>query len=104
MRGLWCWNIGPNGEVQVNCVGGFEADARTLEDGTEAGSEAEPAWYNATVANGWWTNGTIHTWNFATKGLCNDTGKVSFNGLCVAPYTPVNYPGNIYTGAYGYCP
>jgi hypothetical protein len=102
--GVWCWNIGPNGEVQWACVGGFEATSKQLEDGTEAATEAEPAWYNGTVTSALWTNGTWHTWNFAKNFLANETGEVSFDGLCVTQIEGINYPGNIYTGAYGYCP
>jgi hypothetical protein len=37
-------------------------------------------------------NGDGYNWNFAENLLANETGSVSSNRLCVAPYTPYNYP------------
>ncbi len=100
-EGVWCWYVGPYGE---GCVGGFEAYSKDLEDGTEMADEAQPlnaAW----VETNWiGKEGYAYQWNFAEDGLFNEQGKQSYNGECVAKYTPWNYAGNIYTGSYGECP
>jgi hypothetical protein len=103
-NGVWCFDVGPNGEQQYRCVGGFETYATLLEDGAEIASETTPVEEGAVVANATWLNGTVHPWNYARDGLYNENGLVNYNGMCVAPFTPVNYPGNIYYGTYGSCP
>lgn len=103
--GTWCFDIGENGETQVNCIAGFETYSKDLEDGTEIAANTGPS--NAVVvqANATWTNGTVHTWNKATNGLYNEGDvKVSSNGMCIAQFKPVNYPGNVYTATSGNCP
>jgi hypothetical protein len=103
--GTWCFDIGENGETQVNCIGGFETYSKDLEDGTEIAANTGPSNAVAVQTNATWTNGTVHTWNKATNGLYNEGGvKVSSNGMCIAQFTPVNYPGNVYTGTSGNCP
>jgi hypothetical protein len=102
--GTWCFYIGPGSETNEGCVGGFETVSKELEDGVEAADEAQPT--NAGYVETDWiaAGGEAYQWNFAHNGLWNETGQVSYNGLCVAQYTPWNWPGNIYYGSYGNCP
>jgi hypothetical protein len=103
--GVWCYAVGPAGELRVTCIGGFETYSKSLEDGTEIAANTGPSNAAKTVANATWTNGTVHTWNKAVNGLYNEGGaKVTTNGMCVSQYTPVNAPGNIYSGSAGNCP
>jgi hypothetical protein len=102
--GDWCWYVGPGGEYNVGCKDGFEAYSHWLEDGTEIGDEAQPE--NRAYAETDYValNGEARQWNFASDGLYNEQGEQSYNGMCVAKYTPWNWPGNIYTGTYSECP
>jgi hypothetical protein len=103
--GVWCFDVGEYGEYQIDCVGGFETYAKELEDGAEMADEAQPTNAGEVEANGWWVpSGQPNQWVRATNGLWNESGKISYNGMCIAPYTPWNWPGNIYYGSYGNCP
>jgi hypothetical protein len=100
--GTWCVYVGANKELPEGCVGGFEVESKELQTGTEMADEAQPenrAWVETAAL---W-QGTGHQWLKAVNGLYNTSGKVSYNGMCVAPYAPWNYPGNIYSGSYGTC-
>ena len=94
--GVWCFDVGPNGEEQFRCVGGFEPYSTYLEDGAEIAANRQPANAGAVVANATFTNGGVYTWNFASDSASG--------GMCVAPFTPVDFPGNIYYGTAGSCP
>lgn len=102
--GVWCFDVGPNGEEQIACVGGFPTYSEWLEDGAEIAANAQPTNAGSVVANATFTDGTVHTWNFASDELANGSGRVGYNGMCIAPFTPVDFPGNIYYGTYGECP
>lgn len=99
--GYWCFWVEAIGE---ECRSGFENTSKDVEDGIEGADESQPT--NTAYVETDWTNPKDEgfQWNFAHNGLYNETGEVSYNGLCVTPYTPWKYPGNIYYGSYGHCP
>jgi hypothetical protein len=97
--GTWCFDIGPNAEVQVKCVGGFETYSKDLENGAEFAANNAPTNWGHGLVN-WWKE---HEWYRATQLLANETGVVSYNGMCVSTYAPVPAPGNINYGSYGHC-
>jgi hypothetical protein len=101
----WCYYVGEYKELGEGCVGGLENYSKDLEVGAEFADEAQPENLGWDETDGiWGPHGEAHQWNFATDGLWNETGKVSYNGMCGAPYTPYDYAGNIYYGTYGTCP
>lgn len=91
-NGVWCFDVGPNGEERYACYGGFPTYNKLLEDGAEVAAETEPANAGSVVANATWLNGSVHTWNFASEA--------HNGGMCVSPFAPVRFPGNI---NYGTC-
>jgi hypothetical protein len=103
--GTWCFYIGNVEQYKQGCVGGFEEVTKEAEDGAEMADESQPS--NAGYAETDWLNPNKEAfqWFKAVNGLYqNELGKVSYNGMCVAQYTPWNWPGNIYYGSYGNCP
>ncbi len=97
--GKWCWDIGPYGEIQVKCVGGFETNSKELQNGSEyAANRAPTAWGHGLV--NWWKE---QKWYRATLELVNEFGVQSYNGMCISKYAPVPAPGNVNTGSYGHC-
>ncbi len=102
--GIWCTYVGEYRELGEGCEGGFETYGKDLESGAEMGDEAAPYNLGWTEVNGFWLNGERHNWNFAKYGLYNETGNVSYNGMCWAPYSPYPATGNIYYGSSGACP
>jgi hypothetical protein len=102
--GNWCFYIGNNKELGEACSAVMERYSKELEVGEEAADEITPENSGAVETAAIFGNGDGYNWNFAENQLANETGSVSSNGLCVAPYTPYNYPGNIYFGNAGSCP
>jgi hypothetical protein len=102
--GTWCFYIGWAQEYKQGCVEGFESVSKEVEDGVEVDDEEQPV--NAGYVQATWIaeHGEFYNWDSAHNGLWNEAGEVSYNGLCIAPYTPWNFPGNVYYGNYGSCP
>ena len=101
--GVWCFDVGNYGEYQMKCVGGMTTYSKRLETGSEAATESFPDTAAAVVTNASW-GGSIHQWNFAYNSLSNETGRVSYNGMCVEKFSPWGWPGNIWYGTSGMCP
>lgn len=99
--GYWCFWVEGVGE---ECRNGFENTSKEVEDGIEGADESQPT--NAAYVETNWIDSKDEgfQWDSAHNGLYNETGEVSYNGLCVTQYTPWNYPGNVYYGSYGDCP
>jgi hypothetical protein len=91
-NGVWCFDVGPNGEQRYACYGGFPTYSKELEDGAEAAAETRPSNAGSVEANATFTDGSVHPWNFAYE--------YHDQGMCVSPYQPLKGPGNI---NYGTC-
>jgi hypothetical protein len=98
-NGVWCFDIGPYGEIQIKCVGGFETYSKDLETGAEYAANQAPVVKGHGLVN-WWKE---QPWYRAALGLYNEYERQSYNGMCISKYAPVPAPGNVNTGTYGKC-